>query len=125
MLDRVEPRGRGSYEIACTCSNTETAPFTAKRSICSHSAEKAGTPLYVYSAGTIRDHYRRLSAAIEEMDYLVCYAVKANSNIAVLQLLAQEGAGFDIVSGGELFRVIRAGGDPGKCTFGGSRQDSR
>jgi len=82
-------------------------------------AEKYGTPLYVYSAGTILDHYRRLDAALGGIDHLICYAVKANSNRAVLNLLAREGAGFDIVSGGELFRVLAAGGDPRKCTFAG------
>ena len=82
-------------------------------------AEKYGTPLYVYSAGTILDHYRRLDAALGQIDHLICYAVKANSNRAVLNLLSREGAGFDIVSGGELFRVLAAGGDPRKCTFAG------
>ena len=75
-------------------------------------AEKYGTPLYVYSAGTILDHYRRLDAALSEIDHLICYAVKANSNRAILTLLARQGAGFDIVSGGELFRVLAAGADP-------------
>jgi len=82
-------------------------------------AAKVGTPVYVYSAGTIQDHYRRLDAALGELDRQICYAVKANSNRAVLRLLVQEGAGFDIVSGGELFRVLAAGGDPGRCTFAG------
>lgn len=82
-------------------------------------AEEHGTPLYVYSAGTIRGHYQRLDESLSELDHLICYAVKANSNLAVLDLLAKNGAGFDIVSGGELFRVIQAGGDPGKCTFAG------
>lgn len=82
-------------------------------------AEEYGTPLYVYSAGTILDHYRRLNAALSEIDHLICYAVKANSNRAILRLLASEGAAFDIVSGGELFRVRAAGGDPEKCTFAG------
>jgi len=82
-------------------------------------AEKYGTPLYVYSAGTILDHCRRLDAALSEIDHLICYAVKANSNRAILALLSREGAGFDIVSGGELFRVLAAGGDPRKCTFAG------
>ena len=81
--------------------------------------QKFGTPLYVYSAGTIRDHYRRLEGALAGIDHLICYAVKANSNRAILDLLAREGAGFDIVSGGELFRVLAAGGDPTKCTFAG------
>lgn len=82
-------------------------------------AEKFGTPLYLYSAGTILDHYRRLDAALLSLDHLICYAVKANSNRAILKMLAEAGAGFDIVSGGELFRVIAAGGDPAKCTFAG------
>jgi len=82
-------------------------------------AEECGTPLYVYSAGTILDHYRRLDAALEPLDHLICYAVKANSNGAILKLLAEAGAAFDIVSGGELFRVLRAGGTADKCTFAG------
>ena len=81
-------------------------------------AAEYGTPLYVYSAGTILDHYRRLDAALS-IDHLICYAVKANSNRAILDLLSREGAGFDIVSGGELFRVLAAGGDPRKCSFAG------
>src|SRR2546421_10755280 len=82
-------------------------------------AEKFGTPLYIYSAGTILDHFGRLAAALARLDHLICYAVKANSNRAILKLLADAGAGFDIVSGGELFRVIKAGADPKKCTFAG------
>ena len=89
-------------------------------------AEKFGTPTYVYSASTILDHYLRLDVALAPLDHLICYAVKANSNRAILKLLADAGAGFDIVSSGELFRVITAGGDPAKCTFAGvgkSRQE--
>jgi len=82
-------------------------------------AEEYGTPLYVYSAGTIVDHFQRLDKAMEGVDHEVAYAVKANSNLSVLRLLATHGAGFDIVSGGELFRVIKAGGDPAHCTFAG------
>jgi diaminopimelate decarboxylase len=82
-------------------------------------AEELGTPTYVYSAGTILDHYARLDAAFQSLDHLICYAVKANSNRAILNLLVRAGAGFDIVSGGELFRVLAAGGDPAKCTFAG------
>ncbi|HAK06608.1 MAG TPA: diaminopimelate decarboxylase [Spartobacteria bacterium] len=82
-------------------------------------AREFGTPLYIYSAGTILDHYRRLDAALAPLDHLICYAVKANSNRAILSLFAKEGAGFDIVSGGELFRVLAAGGDPAECTFAG------
>ena len=82
-------------------------------------AKEFGTPTYVYSAGTILDHYTRLDAALAPLDHLICYAVKANSNRAILNLLVRAGAGFDIVSGGELFRVLAAGGDPAKCTFAG------
>src|SRR3954451_2943330 len=82
-------------------------------------AEAFGTPIYIYSEGTILDHYGRLDAALRPLNHLICYAVKANSNRAILSALAKRGAGFDIVSGGELFRVIQAGGDPAKCTFAG------
>jgi diaminopimelate decarboxylase len=82
-------------------------------------AGETGTPAYVYSSKTILDHYRRLDQALAGVDHLICYAVKANSNLAVLNLLAKENAGFDIVSSGELFRVAKAGGDPAKCTFAG------
>jgi diaminopimelate decarboxylase len=82
-------------------------------------AATQGTPLYVYSKATILDHYHRLADSMSELDCRICYATKANSNLAILSLLAKEGAGFDIVSEGELFRVEKAGGDPGKCTFAG------
>ena len=82
-------------------------------------AERFGTPLYVYSSQTIVDHYKRLDQALHELNHDVCYAVKANSNLAVIRLLAEQGAGFDIVSGGELYRVIKGGGNTSKCTFAG------
>jgi diaminopimelate decarboxylase len=82
-------------------------------------AERFGTPLYLYSAGTILDHYGRLDEALAGLDHLICYAVKANSNRAILRLLRDAGAGFDIVSGGELFRALKADADPAKCTFAG------
>ena len=82
-------------------------------------AKKFGTPLYVYSQRTLSNHFRKLDAALAPLNHLVCYAVKANSNLAVLRALANLGAGFDIVSEGELRRVIAAGGDPGKCAFAG------
>jgi len=82
-------------------------------------AEQHATPLYVYSEQTILDHYRRLNSALEPLDREICYAVKANSNLAILRILAEEGAGFDIVSGGELYRIITAGVDPAKFTFAG------
>ena len=82
-------------------------------------AARHGTPLYVYSSATIRGHFRRLDRALQGLDHRLCFALKANSNLAVLDLLAREGAGFDIVSGGELFRVLRAGGRADLCTFAG------
>lgn len=82
-------------------------------------AARNGTPTYVYSAATILDHYRRLDQALAGVPHLICYAVKANSNLGILNLLAKENAGFDIVSGGELFRVLQAGGKAGQCTFAG------
>lgn len=78
-----------------------------------------GTPCYVYSAATITRHYRVFDEALGSHPHLICYAVKANSNLGVLGLLADLGSGFDIVSGGELARVLRAGGDPGKVVFSG------
>src|SRR5258708_19592878 len=80
-------------------------------------ADTYGTPLYVYSAGTIADHFDRLTAALAPLDHLICYAMKANSNLAVLNLLAKRGSGFDLVSGGELTRVLEAAGDPTTSTF--------
>jgi len=82
-------------------------------------AQDHGTPLYVYSSQTLRDNYERLNKALGDLDHHIAFAVKANSNLSVLNLLAELGSGFDIVSGGELFRVIKAGGDPGRCYFAG------
>src|SRR5262245_12773369 len=82
-------------------------------------ARRFGTPCYVYSRTAIEGAYREFAAALRGRDALVCYSVKANSNLAVLALLAKLGAGFDIVSGGELARVLAAGGDPRKTFFSG------
>ncbi len=82
-------------------------------------AERFGTPCYVYSAATIRRHYRVFDEALAGLDHEICYAVKANSNLGVLGLLADMGSGFDIVSVGELERVITAGGGPAKVVFSG------
>ena len=82
-------------------------------------AETHGTPLYVYSRATLERHWTAFDQALGDHPHLVCYAVKANSNLAVLALLARLGSGFDIVSGGELARVLRAGGDPAKVIFSG------
>ncbi len=82
-------------------------------------AREAGTPCYVYSATSIQDAYREYACALRLLPHRICYAVKANSTLAVLKLLADLNAGFDIVSGGELYRVLRAGGDPEKIVFSG------
>lgn len=82
-------------------------------------ARRAGTPAYVYSSSTILENYRAYEEALAGLDHLVCYSVKANSALAILALLAGEGSGFDIVSGGELYRVIQAGGNPARVVFSG------
>jgi diaminopimelate decarboxylase len=82
-------------------------------------AERYGTPCYVYSRAAITETYRAFDAAFGVRDHLVCYAVKANSTLGVLNVLARLGSGFDIVSGGELARVMAAGGDPRKVVFSG------
>ena len=81
--------------------------------------KKFGTPLYVYSQHTLTDHFQKLDQALAPLDHLICYAMKANSNAAVMRTLANQGGGFDVVSEGELRRVIAAGGDPRKCVFAG------
>lgn len=85
----------------------------------SHIAETHGTPCYVYSKAMLTEAYRGFAAAFASRAHLVCYAVKANPNLALLNLFARLGSGFDIVSGGELARVIAAGGDPRKVVFSG------
>src|SRR6266566_606405 len=82
-------------------------------------AKSAGTPAYVYSSQTIIENYRAYDESFGDLPHTVCYAVKANSSLGILALLAKEGSGFDIVSSGELFRVLQAGGDPKKVIFSG------
>ncbi len=82
-------------------------------------AERHGTPCYVYSRAALENAWREFDQALAARDHLLCYAVKANSNLAILNLLARLGSGFDIVSVGELERVLRAGGDPDKVVFSG------
>lgn len=82
-------------------------------------AARAGTPCYVYSRQAILDRYYAYDAAFGDTPHTICYAVKANGNLAVLRLLAEAGSGFDIVSAGELHRVLAAGGDPSKVIFSG------
>lgn len=82
-------------------------------------AKKFGTPLYVYSQNTLADHFQKLDRALTPLDHWICFAMKANSNLSVLRTLANLGSAFDVVSAGELHRVIAAGGDPKKCVFAG------
>ncbi len=82
-------------------------------------AQRYGTPLYIYSRATLERHWQAFEQALADRDHLICYAVKANSNLAVLNLLARMGSGFDIVSMGELERVLAAGGSPEKIVFSG------
>src|ERR671919_178169 len=82
-------------------------------------AEEVGTPAYVYSLTTLKRHYQVFDRAFAKVPHIVCFSVKANSNLALLRTFAKEGSGFDIVSGGELFRALKAGGDPKKIVFSG------
>jgi len=82
-------------------------------------AQKIGTPFYLYSYQTLRRHYRVFDEALSELNHLICYSVKANSNLAILRIFAKEGAGADVVSGGEIFRAKKAGVDSQKIVFSG------
>jgi diaminopimelate decarboxylase len=82
-------------------------------------AKEVGTPAYVYSLATLKRHFRVFDQAFTAVPHIVCFSVKANSNIALLRAFAKEGGGFDIVSAGELFRALKAGGDPKKIVFSG------
>ena len=87
-------------------------------------AKEAGTPVYIYSQRTLKRHLRAFDGSFKAASRLVCFSVKANSNISVLKTIADEGSGFDIVSGGELYRALKAGGDPRKIVFpAGKRED--
>ncbi|MEO8847873.1 MAG: diaminopimelate decarboxylase [Casimicrobiaceae bacterium] len=92
--------------------HAEDVPLTAL-------AQRHGTPTYVYSRAMLESAFRRFDGAFGALPHLVCYAVKANSNLAVLDLFARMGCGFDVVSGGELSRVLAAGGDPARVVFSG------
>ena len=91
----------------------------AERVVLADIAEQFGTPCYVYSRSAIEQQWQALDLALTVQKHLICYAVKANSNLAVLNILAKLGSGFDIVSVGELERVLKAGGEPGKIVFSG------
>ena len=101
------------------CSTIRIRISTARTWRWPISHTKPGTPAYVYSSAAILENYRAYDEALGDLPHTVCYAVKANSSLGILALLAQAGAGFDIVSGGELYRVLQAGGDPRKVVFSG------
>ena len=82
-------------------------------------AREHGTPLYVYSHQTLARHFQTLDEALAPLDHQIFFAMKANSNLAVLSTLAGMGSGFDLVSGGELLKAVAAGGDPARCVFAG------
>jgi diaminopimelate decarboxylase len=82
-------------------------------------AREVGTPAYVYSLATLKRHYQVFDQAFAKVPHIVCFSVKANSNLGLLRAFAKQGSGFDIVSGGELFRALKAGGDPKKIVFSG------
>ena len=82
-------------------------------------AREVGTPAYIYSLATLKRHYQVFDQAFAKVPHIVCFSVKANSNLALLRTFAKEGSGFDIVSAGELFRALKAGGDPKKIVFSG------
>ena len=88
-------------------------------------ADQVGTPVYVYSRATILDHYRRIAEAFAELNPVICYSIKSCSNVHICRLLAEEGSGFDVVSGGELFRALQAGADPAKIAFAGVGKTDR
>jgi diaminopimelate decarboxylase len=106
------------------CLSQETFRYTEGKMYCEQVdlasiAQTTGTPCYVYSSQSILDAYREYDEAFGDMPHMICYAVKANSSLGVLALLARAGCGFDIVSGGELYRVLQAGGDPSRVVFSG------
>jgi diaminopimelate decarboxylase len=128
------PRGRFADPTEYTPHFTHRDGLAATREVCcegvplSRIAESTGTPVYVYSAASIRDAYRRLDRAFAGLPHSLCYSVKANSNLSILRLLARLGSRFDIVSGGELYRLQRAGISPQRVVFSGvgkSREEMR
>jgi diaminopimelate decarboxylase len=110
--------------VSLDCSSQEVFHYSNGKLYCDQVdldaiARAAGTPCYVYSAQSILAAYRAYDTAFGDVPHMVCFAVKANSTLGVLSLLARAGCGFDIVSGGELYRVLRAGGDPSRVLFSG------
>ncbi|MCX6625745.1 MAG: GAF domain-containing protein, partial [Acidobacteria bacterium] len=113
-------RGRLGRLVQGICDEPpQTITYYCERVALADIAAGAGTPCYVYSGGSILERYRAYDSALAEVPHKVCYAVKANSNLGLLRLLADAGAGFDIVSGGELYRVLAAGAKAADCVFSG------
>ena len=104
--------------------NRKAASLYAEDIAVTDIAKCHGTPLFIYSRATIERHWKAFDTAAGDRPHLVCYAVKANSNLAILNILARLGSGFDIVSKGELVRVIEAGGDVSKVVFSGVAKTS-
>jgi len=88
-------------------------------------AEDLGTPAYIYSAATLRHHYHNIAQAFAALDPSICYALKSCQNLSICRLLREQGAGFDVVSGGELYRALQAGADPQKMVFAGVGKTDR
>ena len=82
-------------------------------------AGAVGTPVYIYSKATFLEHLRKIQKAYSKLETTICYSVKACGNINILKFMAEAGSGFDVVSGGELYRAMQAGGDPSKIVFAG------
>src|SRR3990167_7895529 len=91
--------------------------FYCESAAVSKIAQKTGTPFYLYSIGTFLDHFLKLKKAFEPAEPMICFSMKANSNLTVLKALVEKGSGLDIVSGGELFRAKKVGVDPQKIVF--------
>ena len=82
-------------------------------------AKKTGTPVYIYSKSTIVEHFRKIDSAFSGVDHLICYSLKANANMGIIKTLQKEGCGADIVSGGELYKALKAGISPAKIVYAG------
>lgn len=101
------------------CFNYQKGRLLAEQVSVEEIAEAVGTPVYIYSKATFEDHLQKIQTAYSPLDTMICYSVKACGNINILSFLAGLGSGFDVVSGGELFRVLQAGGDPSKVVYAG------
>ena len=115
----VTPDSRENARRTWIFSTTRTASCTAKTSPPAKIAAEVGTPVYVYSKATFLHHYRQIADAFAPLNPTICYSIKSCGNINICKVLAAEGCGFDVTSGGELFRALQAGGDPKKIIYAG------